>query len=158
VKTLGGREGMLDKERGIRAEAFRPVGVQIGQEQKKLVEEGALVAVTEDESLMDPGAKRNCVMESPDLPEQSEGLTGVAHDIGGLGVGLAGLMQQFDGWHLASAFALLDAIGQDHEAAVASDDSGMDLEDQASPDPGKLVGTQGAIVEEIQEAAVTAHA
>jgi hypothetical protein len=34
----------------------------------------------------------------------------------------------------------------------------MDLEDQASPDPGKLVGTQGAIVEEIQEAAVTAHA
>jgi hypothetical protein len=34
----------------------------------------------------------------------------------------------------------------------------MDLEDQAGPDPGKLVGTQGRAVEEIQEATVTARA
>ena len=82
----------------------------------------------------------------------------MAHDEGGLGVGLARLVQEFDRGHLAAAFALFQAISQDDEPPIAALDAGMDLQDQPGPHAGETIGTEGRAVEEIQQAAVAAAA
>src|ERR1035438_4358893 len=97
------------------------------------------------------------MVKTSDAAEESPGLTGVAHDEGGLGIGLSGLVQEFDCGHLAAAFALLQAVGQDDKPAVAAFDSWVDLEHQASPDAGEAIGTEGRAVKEVQQAAIAAR-
>ena len=74
----------------------------------------------------------------------------MAHDEGGLGVGLAGLMQELDRRHLAAAFPLFQAIGQDDESSIAALDAGMDLQDQPDPHAGETIGTERRAVEKVQ--------
>lgn len=77
--------------------------------------------------------------------EDREGLAGVAHDKGGLGVGVACLMEEFDGGHLAAALGLLEAVGEDDEAALGAFDSRMDAYHEASPELGELVDTESGL-------------
>jgi hypothetical protein len=60
------------------------------------------------------------------------------------------LVQEFDRRHLAAAFSLFQAVGQDDEPSAGSLDAGMHLEGQAGPHACETVGTEGAAMEEIQ--------
>src|ERR1017187_8755107 len=107
--------------------------LQAGDHEQEFIQECALVAVTKDQALVNAGAQGKGMMEAADAAEEGEGLTGVAHDKGRLGVGLSGLVKEFDRGHLPAGFSLLDAVGQDDEPAVAALDAGMNLQDEASP-------------------------
>ena len=82
----------------------------------------------------------------------------MAHDEGGLGVGLARLVQEFDCGHLAAAFALFETISKDDEPSIAALDAGMDLQDQPGPHAGETIGAECRAVEKVQQAAVAAAA
>ena len=130
--------------------------VQAGEEEQEFIEESAPVAVAEDQAFVDAGAQGHGMVESADAAEESQGLTGVPHDESGLRVGLPGLVQEPDGGHLPAAFALLEAVGQDDQPAVAALDAGMDFEHEAGPDAGEAVGTEGRAVEESEQGSVAA--
>ena len=96
------------------------------------------------------------MITAADPAEQGERLAGVAHDESGLGVGLAGLMQEFDRGHLLAAFALLEAVGEDDDPTVAPFEPGMEPEHQAGPNLGEAIGTERGAVKEVEQAAVAA--
>jgi hypothetical protein len=82
----------------------------------------------------------------------------VAHDILGLRIGFAGLKQQFDGRHLLAALGLFQPVGEDDESAPAALDAGMELEHQARPEAGQIIGAQRGTVKEIEQAAIAPRA
>ena len=88
-----GVEGVDDEVEGDRDSEFKEEG-------DHFVEEGAIVPVGEDEAFVDTGSQRDTNDAFEALSEDADGLTGMAHDPGGLGVGSGRLMELLDGWHL----------------------------------------------------------
>jgi hypothetical protein len=65
-------------------------------------------------------------------------------------------MEEFDGRHLAAALGLLEAVGEDDEAALGALDSRVDAYNEASPELGELVNTEGGAMKEIQQTLIAA--
>lgn len=67
---------------------------------------------------MDATGQRQGEIAAGGPDDQSNGLAGVAGDIGGLGVVLGLLVELFDSRHLPSGLGGLDAIGQEDDSAI----------------------------------------
>ena len=115
---------------------------------------GAAVAVREHHAFVNARRQRDGLKALPGLDQQGQRLARVAHDILGLRVGVRSLMEGFDRRHLAARLGLLQAVGEEYEAAVDPLHPGMDLENDPHPNPRQGIDTDGGAVEEIEQAAV----
>jgi hypothetical protein len=86
------------------------------EEADEPVEQGAPVAVGEDEPFLDPAHQGGAedLAQGP-LHQQTDGLERVAEDEGGLGVVLGLLEQLLDRRHLTPFFGYLDAVRDQDE-------------------------------------------
>ncbi|MSU25406.1 MAG: hypothetical protein EXS32_16495 [Opitutus sp.] len=103
---------------GVGDQAHRLGQPQGGEQEQQFVEQRPAVAVGEHQAFMNPGGQRHGLKAGADLDQQRERLAGVAHDILRLRVGVRGLVEGFDGRHLAARFGFFQAIGQQHQATV----------------------------------------
>ena len=124
------------------------------EQEQEFVEERPTIAVGKHEAFVNARGQGNGLKTRPGLDQQGQRLARVAHDILGLRVGVRSLMEGFDRRHLAARLGLLQAVGEQHEAAVDPLHPGMDLEDDPHPNPRQGIDTDGGAVEEIEQAAV----
>jgi hypothetical protein len=80
------------------------------EQTKHFVEQGTLVAIRPNQTLMDPRGERYSEHALSRVHEQTDSLQGVPHDVLGLGVGFRLLMQQLDRGHLLAPLGDLDAV------------------------------------------------
>jgi hypothetical protein len=145
----GGVVGVGDQEEGV-----VHAGGDRQEEGSELVEEGALVAIGEDQTFVDAGDEGDGGdMSGEALDEQGEGLEGMAHEVLGFGVVGGLVVEGFDRGHLAAFFGDLDPIG-DADEVGAGGDGREEGEDQADPGVSEIGQSQGGGMEEVEETPV----
>ena len=124
---------------------------QQGDQFNHLVQQGALVAVGEDDAFMDAGRQRDADDARQALDQDAYRLAGMPQDGFGFGVGFGGLLEAFDAGHLFAGFGDLNPVADQDATSVARQHSRMEVDQEHRPQTRKRVQIQRRGVEQIQE-------
>ena len=97
---------------GIRHDGQGATPLQSEQQTAEFIQQGASVAGGPDHALVNAGSHRDGQADPGYLHQQGDGLQGVAHDKGRLGVAARLLVETFDPRHFAAFLGALETIDQ----------------------------------------------
>lgn len=109
--------------------------------------------VREDDAFVDAGHQRHSESAISSAGDEGNGLTGVAENVGRLGVALT-LEEFFNPWHFASGLRDFDSVGQQNQPALGMKDRREMTQCDANPEAGEFLGVEGWAVEEVQQPVV----
>jgi hypothetical protein len=128
---------------------------QAGEQIAQFVQQSATGAITPDHALVNAGGHRHGQIPPRRLHQDGDGLEGMAHDKGSLGVTAGLLMEAFDPRHLFPLFGPLEAIDQhDRPSVDPHQPPSEQVLESLLPEPGQLLQVQGGRVEEVEQAVI----
>jgi len=135
---------------GVGDEDERLIHAQRIHQQDHLVEQGPLVAIGEDHAFMNAAGQRNGEDAFRGSHQHRDGLTGMAEDVFGLGVGVGGLMEFLDARHLLARPGDLDPVPHEYGAVIDAQNALLP-EDQTAPEPCERIETKRRAVQKVQD-------